>query len=110
MIIRSLRQSDLTTIAAIENTAQLGAWTLEIFQQCYDRGCPGWVLVRDDVVIGFLMMSVQANECHLLNVCVHRDFQRQGFGEKLLNFLLTELTRQDVRAVFLEVRRSNAPA
>jgi ribosomal-protein-alanine N-acetyltransferase len=55
-------------------------------------------------------MSIAAGECHLLNLCVHPDWQGRQFGRKLLRWLLSIARRQNADTAFLEVRRSNRAA
>lgn len=44
------------------------------------------------------------------NIAVRRDAQRRGIGRLLLEELLAEAARRDLRAVLLEVAADNAPA
>lgn len=107
MHIRPLTQADLKAITQLEAIAQAGAWTAEVFLHCFNVGYPGWALEKEDHVIGFVIVSIQLEECHILNICIHPDYQRQGLGEKLLLFLLEELKQRNTGTAFLEVRRSN---
>jgi ribosomal-protein-alanine N-acetyltransferase len=52
-------------------------------------------------------MSIAAGEAHLLNLCVHPNAQRFGYGRRLLNALLLRAAEADADKVFLEVRPSN---
>ena len=54
------------------------------------------------------MESRPAGECHLLNICVHPDYQRRGLGSALVSFLLDRARRMGARVALLEVRVSNA--
>lgn len=66
--------------------------------------------VAAEKVLGFASLWMMADEAHLTNIAVRRDYQRQGIGELLLISVL-ELTAE-VKADFmtLEVRVSNTPA
>ena len=46
----------------------------------------------------------------ILNVTVHKDFKRKGYGSTLILRLLNELSKKNIRSIFLEVRKSNFPA
>ncbi len=61
-------------------------------------------------MIGYGVTSVAVDECHLLNVCVHSDWQRQGLGRKLVRRLLNLAIQHGAETAFLEVRQSNTAA
>ena len=67
------------------------------------------VLERRWQVTGYGIMSVAAGEAHLLNLCVDRHAQRQGYGRRLLEPCCQGRDAGADR-VFLEVRPSNTIA
>ncbi|WP_307849005.1 ribosomal protein S18-alanine N-acetyltransferase [Micromonospora sp. U56] len=72
-----------------------------------------WYRVATDVdgtVLGYAGLTVQPDEAWVQNVAVRRDAQRRGVGRMLLEELLAEAARRDVRTVLLEVAADNAPA
>ena len=72
-----------------------------------------WYLVATDVdgtVLGYAGLTVQPDEAWVQNIAVRRDAQRRGVGRMLLEELLAEAARRDVRTVLLEVAADNAPA
>ncbi|WP_446211378.1 ribosomal protein S18-alanine N-acetyltransferase [Micromonospora sp. IBSANI012] len=72
-----------------------------------------WYRVATDVdgtVLGYAGLTVQPDEAWVQNIAVRRDAQRRGVGRMLLEELLAEVARHDVRTVLLEVAADNAPA
>ncbi|MGN9891349.1 ribosomal protein S18-alanine N-acetyltransferase [Micromonospora sp. L31] len=72
-----------------------------------------WYRVATDVdgtVLGYAGLTVQPDEAWVQNIAVRRDAQRRGVGRLLLEELLAEAARRDVRTVLLEVAADNAPA
>ncbi|MEU5787879.1 ribosomal protein S18-alanine N-acetyltransferase [Micromonospora purpureochromogenes] len=72
-----------------------------------------WYRVATDVdgtVLGYAGLTVQPDEAWVQNIAVRRDAQRRGVGRMLLEELLAETARRDVRTVLLEVAADNAPA
>jgi len=61
-------------------------------------------------IIGFASMWVMADEAHITNIAVRRDYQRQGIGELLLISVLDLAAELKANIVTLEVRVSNLPA
>ncbi len=108
-MLRILQKSDIPQAMIIERLTQFTPWTEEVFERCYDAGYRGWVIEQGDQLIGYLIMSTLAGESHILNVCIHPDFQHQGFGRQLVEAALKN-AKEKSDIAFLEVRRSNAYA
>jgi ribosomal-protein-alanine N-acetyltransferase len=109
-MIRKLREDDLGQVALIENATQAVPWTEKIFKDCWGAGYPGWVLEQDAKVVSFSIVAMHGDECHLLNLCVHPRYQRQGLGSQMLLHVLHYAKQQAAMMIYLEVRESNARA
>ena len=55
-------------------------------------------------------MSTAVDESHILNLCVHPDWQGQGLGRVLLDHLVAAARSRGAAHLFLEVRASNDAA
>ncbi len=108
--IRTMTYVDLTKVMAIEVTAYPHPWTLGIFRDCLRVGYHAWVMEIDNSVIGYGVVMLSPGEAHILNICVHPDYQGRGLGKFFLQQLLEKSTYSDVDMVLLEVRRSNKVA
>ena len=108
--IRPMQQADLTQVMSIEEAVYPFPWTLGIFQDCLRVGYCCWVMVLDEEVIGYGVLSVVIDESHILNLCIHPRLQGQGFGRKLLLRLLKLARQHGAESVFLEVRVGNRAA
>lgn len=108
--IRAMLPSDLRAVAAVERSAYEYPWSRGIFRDCLLAGYCSVVLDIDGVVMGYAIMSVAAGEAHILNICVHPDAQRIGYGRRLLHALLVRAEESEAQKIFLEVRPSNAAA
>jgi ribosomal-protein-alanine N-acetyltransferase len=108
--LRPMRQEDLFQVVAIEERVYPFPWTLGIFQDCLRVGYCYWVMVLDEEVIGYGVLSVVIDESHILNLCIHPRLQGQGFGRKLLLRLLKLARQHGAESVFLEVRVGNRAA
>ncbi|MFM1895997.1 MAG: hypothetical protein RLZZ385_1071 [Pseudomonadota bacterium] len=105
-----MRNSDLDLVVQNEATSYEHPWTKRIFVDCLRSGYQCWVLASRDCIIGHGVMSVAIGESHLLTLCVHPDYQRRGFGRRILEFLMERAARLDAEVCFLEVRVSNHAA
>lgn len=108
--IRLMQPSDLKSVAAVERAAYAFPWSLGIFRDCLLAGYYCLVLDVGNNVTGYGIMSIAAAEAHLLNLCVHPNAQRIGYGRRLLNALLLKAEDAGVEKIFLEVRPSNLGA
>ena len=109
-IIRPMSEADVPAVIAVENAAYEHPWTENIFRDCLKVAYYCCVLENDDGVIGHGVMSAAVGECHLLNICIHPDYQRQGYGQQLVDYLLNLAYHARVRIAYLEVRVSNLAA
>jgi [ribosomal protein S18]-alanine N-acetyltransferase len=105
--IRLMQPADLKLVAAVERAAYQYPWSLGIFRDCLLAGYHCLVLDVGGSLTGYGIMSIAAGEAHLLNLCVHPNAQRFGYGRRLLNALLQRAAEADADKVFLEVRPSN---
>ncbi|HBW82956.1 MAG: ribosomal-protein-alanine N-acetyltransferase [Gammaproteobacteria bacterium] len=105
-----MRYSDLDLVVKNEAAAYAYPWTKRIFIDCLRAGYQSWVLANKQEIAAHGVMSVAVEECHLLTLCVHPEFQRMGYGRRLFALLLDRAANLDARHCFLEVRVSNLEA
>jgi ribosomal-protein-alanine N-acetyltransferase len=115
----------------IEQSAYLFPWSRTVFRDCLRAGyvCrvaekPGSHSVENHLaanpttgaaygatgVSGFTLMSIGADEAHILNLCVDPEYHRCGIGYALLEETITIAADMNVSTTFLEVRVSNQAA
>lgn len=108
--LRPMQKEDLQSVLEIEELVYPFPWTLGIFRDCLRVGYCCWVIELDHRIIGYGVMSVVVDESHILNVCIHPDWQRQGLGRKMVHRLLNQAKQHGAETAFLEVRVSNLQA
>lgn len=109
-VFRTMVFEDVPRVMEIESEAYPHPWTEGIFRDCIRVGYSCWVYEIDAQIQGYALVSIAANEAHILNICIAKDFQGQGFGKKLLYKIIDVAEQSDVDSVFLEVRDSNTVA
>ena len=107
---RTMRIDDLAHVIAIEKRAYTHPWTLGIFRDCLRVGYKCWVVELDDNIIGYGVVMIAAGESHILNLCIHPDYQGNSYGRVLLHFLIEQAQKSAADMVLLEVRESNKTA
>lgn len=108
--LRPMCEADLDAVLAIEMRAYPFPWTRGIFCDCLRAGYPAWILHRKGTIIGYGMLSIAADEAHVLNVCAAPEEQGRGHGRRMLRTLLQLARSRGVQRVFLEVRPTNTAA
>lgn len=108
--LRAMRNEDLEEVIGIELRAYEFPWTVGIFRDCIKAGYQCWVLTREDGLIGYGVLSIAANEAHVLNVAVAPEEQGGGHGRRLMKRLVDLARWHRAERVFLEVRPSNPHA
>lgn len=108
--LRALREGDLEAVIAIERRAYPFPWTLGIFRDCLLAGHHALLALENDTPAGYGVMSIAADEAHLLNLCTAPERQSAGLGRHLLRALLRAARDHRVQRIFLEVRPSNPRA
>jgi [ribosomal protein S18]-alanine N-acetyltransferase len=120
--LRHMYQADLPAVLVVETAAYPYPWTEGIFTDCLRvgyhclvaepaaalRSAPG--STSGPPLAGHAVMSAAVGECHLLNLCVHPDWQGQGLGRRLLLRLFAIGKANNADTAFLEVRSSNRRA
>lgn len=102
--------TDLKGVIEIENQVYTHPWTLGNFRDSIQAGHRCVMLTYGEMLIGYAVVLIAAEEAHLLNLTVAAQWQRKGYGRALLLHLLSIAVTDSVRSFFLEVRPSNAAA
>ena len=101
-VLRPLREHDLNRVHEIECRAYDFPWSLGVFSDCLRVGYCCWAVVDQPDLAGYGIMTIAAQECHILNVCVDPDYRRQK--------LIDSARARGANTAFLEVRPSNGAA
>jgi ribosomal-protein-alanine N-acetyltransferase len=107
---RPMRQADVPAVAGIEERAYEFPWTAGIFRDCLGSGYHCWVAESTEGVVGYGVLSVGADEAHLLNLCIDPAWHGRGLGRRVLRRMVDLARWHMADRVFLEVRPSNPSA
>lgn len=108
--LRLMQEADVTAVLENERAAYEFPWTRAIFRDCLRVGYTCLVYEGARGLLGHGIMSLAAGECHLLNICIHPDYQRRGLGRALIEYLLKLAQHRNAQVALLEVRISNRAA
>ena len=68
------------------------------------------VAENEKKVIGYILFNQILDEAEIYKIVVLKDFRKKQIAFKIFEFLLNELKKNNVKKIFLEVRKSNIPA
>lgn len=104
--------ADLDEVARVEAQVYSFPWTLGNFVDSLHAGYSAWTLRHSatNQLIAYAVVMIALDEAHLLNLSVARDFQRQGYGWRMLDWMAQHVRNYGARHMLLEVRPSNRPA
>lgn len=108
--LRAMTEGDVETVCAADRAAYEHPWTEGIFRDCLRVGYSCWVGELEGEIVAHAAMAVAVGECHILNLCIHPDWQGRGLGRRLLRHLMTFARTRRADSAFLEVRASNSRA
>lgn len=108
--VRPMTLADLPSVSDIEASAYRFPWSEQVFRSCLRAGYACRVAADGGQVRGYGIVSLAANEAHLLNLCVDPARQGGGWGGWLLRRLFDVARTGRAERMFLEVRPSNRPA
>ncbi|MFT7234683.1 MAG: ribosomal-protein-alanine N-acetyltransferase [Methylophagaceae bacterium] len=109
--LREMIKTDLVDVADIEKQSTPFPWSLKHFEDCFKVGYPAWVMCDgEERIVSFVVIQKVIDELHILNICVHRQHQRQGLGKAMLNHIIQYAKQIGSALILLEVRRSNNKA
>jgi len=110
-MLRILPVSESTIDAAYDVFCQHRElpWSLELFTRSINTPF-SFIAVDSDVLCGLVIVSKVLDEAELEDICVHKEYRRQGLAKKMLSYCIDVLRKDRVAQLHLEVRQSNQAA
>ena len=68
------------------------------------------VAEKEKNVIGYILFNQILDEAEIYKIVVLKEFRKKQIAFKIMEFLLNELKKNNIKKIFLEVRKSNIPA
>ena len=108
---KKLSPKEIDTILSIERGSTNYPWTKkQLSDSISNSNNLSYALAFESQIIGYIIAMPSIGSADILIVTVHKDFKRKGYGSTLILRLLNELSKKNIRSIFLEVRKSNFPA
>lgn len=68
------------------------------------------VAENENIIVGYVLFNQILDEAEIYKIVVSKNFRNKQIAFKIIEFLLNELKKNNVKKIFLEVRKSNIPA
>lgn len=108
--VRAMTEADLDAVWDIERRAYVYPWSRGILIDCLRVPYECDVVEQDGRIVGYSVMSLAADEAHLLNLCLDPAVHGRGLGRLMLEHVTGVAEARRARVIFLEVRPSNTRA
>jgi [ribosomal protein S18]-alanine N-acetyltransferase len=111
-LIREMYLDDLEQVIRIEHEIFLFPWSLINFSDSIKAGYHCRVLAQAETgtLMGYGILMMGPDEAHILTLGIGASWQKQGWGKKLLRYMIEYSEAQQAQSVLLDVRESNATA
>jgi len=111
MRIREMTLMDVPAIAELEKLCFSDPWSEKSIAAEVDNPLSYWLVAEDaGKVCGYVGSQSVLDAADMMNLAVASEYRRKGVGEALVDALTQHLCQNNVIALLLEVRVSNAPA
>lgn len=107
--VRRLKQEDIPSAAQIEASV-LDGWQADSIQATLLNSPFCFFATWDDIPAGVCLCDAVLDEASLYAVSVAASFRRRGIAAALLRTLFRDLRENNIRILFLEVRKENPGA
>ena len=107
--IRRMSIEDIPLVMELEKEFFSEPWSVNMFLEEIINH-ESFILVLEKELIGYICGWEFSNEYRITNLCISKKYHRQGWAEKLVRFIITEIEKKNIYNFFLEVRKSNLPA
>ena len=103
-----LSYDDIDSIVFIEYQNSQNPWSKnQLAESILNPTNLCYSLSINSQILGFLMVMPAFDTADILNISINADYQRKGYGKRLLNLLIKDLKNREIRQIILEVRESN---
>ena len=102
--IREFRSEDLEEVLKISQASFLQPWPKKEFEKFTKET---FIAEKDKGITGFVMAKTAKRAAQIKIIAVDQNYQKQGIGKKLIEYIWRYFKNNGVRTVSLHVRQSN---
>jgi len=111
LTIRRMKHDDLDSVLNVEKKSFITPWSKLMFlDELENIRARYFVAEVSGIIVGYAGFWIIMDEGHITNIAVDPSFRRMKIGSRLLEKIIETARENEVRALTLEVRKSNAAA
>lgn len=110
-LIADCTKENIDTVYKIDNTSSCYNWTKKMFLEEFENKNSFFkVLYADKIIVGYIIYHIIIDEAEILNIVIDNKFKRQNLGKYLLEQTINDISKKNIKTIFLEVGEKNTPA
>ena len=110
-MIRLMEEADLEAVAELERICFSENWSYKLLESgLYSAYDTYYVFAQDGQILGYCNLRILAGEGEVQRIAVRPEFRKMGIAGQLMKSMMEKSAFEQVNAISLEVRESNAPA
>ena len=111
MPITAIEEHDPALLSQLHAKCFDIAWSEASFSTLlHQEGVHAYAIYQSDALASFILYRNIADECEILTLCTHPDYQNQGMARHLLRYMLDQLKETKTQRIFLEFKEGNPAA
>ncbi len=109
--VRTIRETDIEAIAALEREIFSDAWSVQGIWDTFLQS-QAFIIVaeQENRLVGYCIIYYVLDEGEIARIAVDSSWRRQGVGQKLLDAVKENCVRKGISRLLLDVRQSNEAA
>lgn len=108
--IRLMTLCDLESIKSILITDFDDFWNYEVLKEELLSNYSKYYIIENissNEIVGFSGIKIIVDEAELMNIVIKKTYRNLGLASKLLNFLISICSNENITSIFLEVSENN---
>ncbi len=111
MELIKLNKNNLKDVVKIDNSAFAHCWSEQIFLDELNTTTREYYgFFEKDLLVSYIGLDIVFENCDIIRLAVHKDFQNKGIAKQLLQAVFKELKQKNVSKIMLEVSDVNTYA
>ena len=108
---KKITLDEIESVAQLELESSKNPWSKkQLSESISNPNNLGYLLLVQSKIIGYIIAMPSLDSADILNIAIHKDFKRKGYGSSLIDHLSMNLKQRDIKTLFLEVRKGNFAA
>ena len=107
--IKQINEKDIDLCYELDSNT-ISLWSKKQWASEFKKKVQNLWTIISNVLIGICVFQVVLDEAQINYFVVHQNFRNRGFGSNLMNFLIKQAEKSNLKKLLLEVSRSNITA